>query len=394
MASRWVHHVLSPEGLLNDGFTRTETAYVLPCRGPSSLRCNAQLTAVQASPLAGVKHIWQLLKEGHRPGTDPKECDKYGRGTIRAWLCERLSTLSTEERYALLRAAVSEDPPQLSGLASLLELEQRCEWQLNLNAYLQTPTGMFSLPALVLCNNDWSSADQVIGALRMLYDAGCDFRLPATLSSELQPCETLAHLVVAQPHAAEVLLLLRGLGAELDVRANLRPSGDQSAAWPTPLLDACTYGHLALVRTLHQCGADVCSETNLRSRRPCSAMHYASKNGHVDVMRYLWQHGVPVDHPTAGDATPLHLACEQGHEDAVRFLLSCGANLHRKDAKGASPFMLAFRGGHDAIVSYLRSSGVAGEIDPAVPVPPKAAARRTRKARRSTPMRVRAERAG
>ena len=60
MSSRWVHHVLSPEGLLNDGFTRTETAYVLPCRGPSSLRWNAQLTAVQASPLAGVKHIWHI----------------------------------------------------------------------------------------------------------------------------------------------------------------------------------------------------------------------------------------------------------------------------------------------------------------------------------------------
>ena len=78
----------------------------------------------------------------------------------RSWLCEMLST-------ALIRTAECESPPELSGLASLLELEQRCEWQLN--AYLQTLRG--SLPALLLCNYDRSIKTARVGQTLLLTSA-------------------------------------------------------------------------------------------------------------------------------------------------------------------------------------------------------------------------------
>ena len=179
----WVQHVLSADGW--------ETAPALASARPSSLAVPRPLlqrgTQVSTVKAEGdpIEDIWQALKKGKRPGTDPGQCNPNGRLTTEASLCMWLTGLSDGEKYGLISQAVSDAPLCLEGLEAVLQLG----WY-DMNTYIQTSTGMFSPAALVLCNHGGgseSSGSAVVGALRMLLDAGADLKRPAVLSFELDP---------------------------------------------------------------------------------------------------------------------------------------------------------------------------------------------------------------
>ncbi|KAF7269229.1 ankyrin repeat domain-containing protein 39 [Rhynchophorus ferrugineus] len=66
-----------------------------------------------------------------------------------------------------------------------------------------------------------------------------------------------------------------------------------------------------------------------------TALHYASRNGHLEICRYLIESGANIDGRTrSGQATALHRACTAGKLDIVDFLLSHNADLNLKDADG------------------------------------------------------------
>ena len=349
--------------------------------GPCQLQLDGQALVVQ--PERGTD-LWPAMKQGKRPGQDPDARDR----STETWLAFRLAKLSSaEEKYTLLRAAVCEHPPSITGLSIVLEIA--LEWGLDLSAYVQTPEGLFSLPALVLHCNKFTNCDpelsaQVVSALCHLVDIGTSLKMPARLSLEREPDTTLAHEVVFKHHSTDVLTFLRSRGAELDLR---------NGAGRTPLLCACGFGNLPIVQQLLQCGADINIACN-----GYGVLHAASSAGHVDVVRYLLSQGIPADHACMGTATPLHIASQQGYLGVVRLLHSGGADVHRVDADGKSAFSFAYRGGHAPIVSYLRGHKVEEHVGRfglmkkghSLPEPKK----KPKRHKRLTPLRERAERAG
>jgi ankyrin repeat protein len=77
---------------------------------------------------------------------------------------------------------------------------------------------------------------------------------------------------------------------------------------------------------------DVPRLTKLLSKRSANevdasgltALHYASRCGHTEIVRSLLHHGAAVDCVSRGNLTPLMLAASQGHREVVMVLLEAG----------------------------------------------------------------------
>jgi uncharacterized protein len=79
----------------------------------------------------------------------------------------------------------------------------------------------------------------------------------------------------------------------------------------------------------------------------------ASRGGHGEVVRWLLDRGVPVNHKSAGNRTALCFASDAGHVQVVRLLLEKGGNPTLADAWGATPLFRACVGGHLETVKCL-----------------------------------------
>ncbi|XP_034824025.1 ankyrin repeat domain-containing protein 39-like [Maniola hyperantus] len=66
-----------------------------------------------------------------------------------------------------------------------------------------------------------------------------------------------------------------------------------------------------------------------------TALHYAARNGHVDICSVLIENGACINTQTrSGKATPLHKAAAAGKEETVKYLIQHGAQLDLQDADG------------------------------------------------------------
>uniref|UniRef100_A0A663EQS3 Ankyrin repeat domain 39 n=1 Tax=Aquila chrysaetos chrysaetos TaxID=223781 RepID=A0A663EQS3_AQUCH len=77
-----------------------------------------------------------------------------------------------------------------------------------------------------------------------------------------------------------------------------------------------------------------------------TALHYASRNGHLGVCRLLLQRGARCDARTPGGATPLHRASYCGHLAVARLLLDHGADPAATDEDGRTSLHKAAEQGH------------------------------------------------
>lgn len=94
-------------------------------------------------------------------------------------------------------------------------------------------------------------------------------------------------------------------------------NGDNSTA----LADACSGGHIDIVRLLLHYGAEV----DIQERTGDTALMNACFNGHIEIVRLLLQNGANVN--LKGDlGTSLYYACLGGHREIVSLLLDNGAN--------------------------------------------------------------------
>ena len=83
------------------------------------------------------------------------------------------------------------------------------------------------------------------------------------------------------------------------------------------------------------------------------ALHAASFEGHLQVVRYLLRLGVDVNVLNAQNNTPLLLASLKGHRDIVQCLLDHSADLDLRNKWHNSPILLAAFFGHIDIVRLL-----------------------------------------
>ena len=115
-------------------------------------------------------------------------------------------------------------------------------------------------------------------------------------------------------------------GANADVALN---AGAGSLSGATPLYVAAQRGHLDVVRTLLEAGADA----NKASDGGHSPLYFAAQNGRVDVLSILLQGGADANRPTEIGVTPLLIAAQQGpwwlarRRPARRHLLSAATRL-------------------------------------------------------------------
>jgi len=127
----------------------------------------------------------------------------------------------------------------------------------------------------------------------------------------------------------------------------------QSKDGNTPLLEACSNRHLAVVEillTARDCNT-ACS------KHSTILLHYSCHHGWLDVTRRLVEqyHCDPESKDFNGD-TPLHQACRLGHLDIVRYLVGeRGCSTACQNENGDTPLHEACRKGHVEIVRYLVS---------------------------------------
>jgi len=81
------------------------------------------------------------------------------------------------------------------------------------------------------------------------------------------------------------------------------------------LEDAAFYGHLEIVKYLHNKGFKL-------GPRPLIA---AIRNGHLNVVKYLVENGVDVNSDRGEGLTPLEAARDNNHNEIVKYLIEKGA---------------------------------------------------------------------
>lgn len=120
----------------------------------------------------------------------------------------------------------------------------------------------------------------------------------------------------------------------------------------TAITIAALRGRLKMVQRLVKAGAAI-------DAQGWTPLHYASFNGHADIVEYLIGKQVPLDTPAPNGQTALMLAARNGHMDVVKLLVAAGADKNLDDPNGNTAVKLALKAGNTDIADYLRGSRAA-----------------------------------
>jgi ankyrin repeat protein len=124
---------------------------------------------------------------------------------------------------------------------------------------------------------------------------------------------------------------------------------DNSAEVPltpcgTPLHYAACCGIQGLVKTLANENPE-----NVNSRsfdNESMPLHLASEEGHLEVVRTLFEHRADIEARTKDGETPLHLASQRRHMELAQFLIEHGANVEARTKDGETMLIWASCRGH------------------------------------------------
>jgi hypothetical protein len=117
----------------------------------------------------------------------------------------------------------------------------------------------------------------------------------------------------------------------------------------TPLHSASFGGHVEVVLTLLENGANVTAETYDQ----LTPLHAASSMGHAELAHILLERGADVTARNEDWETPLHMASGHGHVEVVSILLEYGADPQAGDEDGRIPLSHALRSGHQEVAHIL-----------------------------------------
>ena len=118
---------------------------------------------------------------------------------------------------------------------------------------------------------------------------------------------------------------------------------------------AAVFGHLDVARYLADHGADVnASATNGSGY---NALTGAVTSSHTEVVKWLLAKGADPNYRYGPGYCPLLAAAANGHLEIVKILLDHGADLHATSNDGKSAFALATERNHSTVASFLRGNG-------------------------------------
>ncbi|KAL9905738.1 transient receptor potential cation channel A1 [Glossina fuscipes fuscipes] len=112
-------------------------------------------------------------------------------------------------------------------------------------------------------------------------------------------------------------------------------------------------GHIRSLENLIRLGACI----NLKNNNNESPLHFAARYGRYNTVKQLLdsEKGSFIINESDGEGlTPLHIASQQGHTRVVQLLLNRGALLHR-DHNGRNPLQLAAMSGYNETIELLHS---------------------------------------
>ncbi|RWS29575.1 Protein fem-1-like protein [Leptotrombidium deliense] len=130
----------------------------------------------------------------------------------------------------------------------------------------------------------------------------------------------------------------------------------------TPLVIAAFHGHENIVNLLlKKYAVNVESEGVVHFDgyliSGATALWCAAGFGHLNVVKTLIQGGANVNHPTHTNSTPLRAACFDGRLDIVEYLVENGADINISNKFNNSCLMIAAYKGHLNVVEYLLNLG-------------------------------------
>ena len=88
-----------------------------------------------------------------------------------------------------------------------------------------------------------------------------------------------------------------------------------------------------------------------------SALHWTARDGHVQVVELLLDHGWDLEARTSAGQRPLHEAARFGRVEVIQLLAARGAEINSQDNGRWTPLHWAAREGHPAAVKLLLSLG-------------------------------------
>ncbi|KAJ3189080.1 hypothetical protein HDU82_004001, partial [Entophlyctis luteolus] len=80
---------------------------------------------------------------------------------------------------------------------------------------------------------------------------------------------------------------------------------------------------------------------NAAAEHKATPLHLASSNGHLEVVKWLVDHGATVSAEEEHKATPLHIASQNGHLEVVKWLEEHGANVKAESKKSTTALHFA-----------------------------------------------------
>lgn len=165
--------------------------------------------------------------------------------------------------------------------------------------------------------------------------------------------QVAAHASSVDDDGNAPLHLAAALGQERIVTALLRQGADADALdskGRSPLHLAVERGHLCTVKAILAANPD----TSIRYKVACrgySVLDLAAREGNVDILRALLQHGVDVNRLTDG-YTSLHVAALNNHVGAIDVLMEAGADMEVEDDDECTPFL-------DAVLNHCHEAALA-----------------------------------
>ncbi len=153
---------------------------------------------------------------------------------------------------------------------------------------------------------------------------------------------TPMHFAAQARKGTAIIKLLIDAGADLNAR---------DFEGYTPLRNCNWYGITGSVNLLLEHHATLPTD----KEEIKSFLHYAARNGHMELLKKFEKNGAGISQPTDQGGTLLHSAAEGGSTLSMTYLLEKKLPINGKNSYGMTPLHLAASGGHTAAAELLLS---------------------------------------
>ena len=119
------------------------------------------------------------------------------------------------------------------------------------------------------------------------------------------------------------------------------------------MITAAAKGELTKVHSYVKKGADI----NAKNKARWTALAYACKYGHIDIVKYLIDKKVDLNAKVNTGSTPLYIALNGNFYDIADILVQFKADINLADIMGMSPLAWAVKENNIKMAKYLIEKG-------------------------------------